>query len=276
MSESIIPNMLKSRLIEAINKEARFDGRKLSEYRDIKIERGISKNAESSVKVSFGKTEVLAGVKMAITEPYPDSQDEGTFMTTVELHPLASNDFEMGKPGIQSVEFARVIDRGIRESGFIDFKKLCIKEGEKVWQIFLDIFAINDDGNLLDVMGLAAIVALGSAKLPVYNKKEEKIEHELSKDSLPLVNENLSFNMTFHKIGEKIVADISKDEEAVSNYRISLAMGEVKGKPRITAIQKGKEGAISQKDMENILNTAELKLKEMFPRIEEEVFGKGK
>ena len=266
--------MLRSRIIEAINGNTRFDGRKLSEYREIKIERGISKNAESSVKVSFGKTEVLAGVKMGLAEPYPDSQDEGTFMTTVELHPMASNDFEMGKPGIQSVEYARVIDRGIRESGFLDFKKLCITEGEKVWQVFLDIFAINNDGNLLDVMGLAAIVALGSAKLPVYNKKEDKIEHELSKDSLPLVKENLSFNMTLHKIGEKIVADVSKEEESISSYRISIAMGEAKESPRITAMQKGKEGAISQEDMENILNTAELKLKEMFPRVKEEVFGK--
>ena len=37
------------------------------------------------------------------------------------------NNFDIGRPGIEAIELARVIDRGIRESGFIDFKKLCIK-----------------------------------------------------------------------------------------------------------------------------------------------------
>ena len=78
---------------------------------------------------------------MAVVAPYPDSPAAGTFMTTVELHPMASQQFEIGRPGIKSVELSRVVDRGIRESGFIDFEKLCIKEGEKVWQVFLDIFA---------------------------------------------------------------------------------------------------------------------------------------
>jgi exosome complex component RRP42 len=78
--------------------------------------------------------QVLAGVKMELVQPYPDSPDEGTFMTTAELHPMASNEFDIGKPGIEAIEVGRIIDRGIRESGIIDWEKLCIKEGEKVWQ----------------------------------------------------------------------------------------------------------------------------------------------
>jgi len=134
------------------------------DYREISVEKNINPSAASVVRVKFGKTEVLAGVHLAVTTPYPDSPDEGTLMTSAELHPLASQQFEIGRPGINAVELSRI--RGIRESGFIDFKKLCIEEGEKVWQVFVDIFTINDDGNLLDVAGLAALIALGNAKMP--------------------------------------------------------------------------------------------------------------
>ena len=275
MSNIKIPNLQIKKIIESVNKDKRLDNRKSEEYRELKVEMGLSKNAETSCSVKFGDTEVYCGVKLGVTEPYPDSQDEGTFMTTAELRPLASPDFEQGPPRINAIELGRVIDRGIRESGFIDFKKLCIKEGEKVWQVFLDIYAINDDGNLFDVAGLAALIALGNAKMPVYNEKEGKIEHELSKNSLPLNKEALSFNMTLHKIGNKIVVDPSKDEEAISDYRISIAVGDAgKNTPRITAMQKGKKGAINEEDMENILKLVEVKWKEMFPKVKKFVWGK--
>jgi len=273
MAESMIPNLQRDKIVEYLSNGKRLDGRGLLDYREIEVEKGISKNAESAVRVKIGKTEVLAGVKMALTQPYPDSPSEGTFMTTVELHPMASQDYEMGRPGINAVELGRVIDRGIRESGFIDFKKLCIEEGEKVWQVFLDIIALNDDGNIMDAAGLAALIALGSAKMPKYNKEENKIEHELSKDSLPLNKDALSFNMTLHKIGGKIVFDVTREEEIISDFRISIAIGDNNGNPRITAMQKGKEGAISTEDMENILKIVCDKWKEMFPGIREHVFG---
>jgi len=272
--ENGLPSLQKERLIEYLKEGKRLDGRKVDEYRDIEINLGLSENAEGSCSVKFGDTEVWVGVKLGITEPYPDSQDEGTFMTSAELNPMASEDFESGPPRINSIELARIIDRGIRESGFIDFKKLCIKEGEKVWQVFLDIYAINDDGNLLDVAGLASLIALGNAKMPVYNEKEEKIEHELSKDALPLNKDVMAFSMTFHKIGESLVADVSAEEEKASDYRITIAVADNKGKPRITAMQKGKEGAISEEDMEKILKLAEDKWKEMFPKISKFVWGK--
>lgn len=274
MSDYIIPNLQREKIIECIAMGKRLDGRGLGDYREIEVETGISKNAEAAVRVRMGKTEVLAGVKMEVTTPYADSANEGTFMASAELHPMASEQFDLGKPGINAVELARIIDRGIRESGFIDFEKLCIKEGEKVWQVFLDIVALNDDGNLLDVAGLAALIALGNARMPVYNEAESKIEHEFTDNPLPLNKEAMSFNMTFHKIGDSIVADVNEEEEAVSDFRLSIAVGDNDGEPRITAMQKGKAGAISEKDMETILNLVSSKWEEMFPKVRKYVFGK--
>jgi len=268
----VMPNLQKEKIESYLNEGKRLDGRKIDECRKLVVEDGVSKNSASAVRVKMGKTEVLAGVHLALATPYPDSLDQGTFMTSAELHPMASQQFDIGRPGINSVELARVIDRGIRESGFIDMKALCIKEGEKVYQVFVDIFAINDDGNILDVAGLAALIALGRARMPIYNEEEDRIEGYSETERIPLEKDVLSFSMTFHKVGDVIVADVSKDEEAVSKFRLTIAMGDNEGKPRITAMQKGKAGTISDDDMENILKLAESKWAEMFPKIKEYVF----
>ena len=76
------------------------------------------------------------------------------------------------------------------------------------------------------------------------------------------------------KIGNQIVLDPVKEEEEISDYRISLAIADNGGKPRITAIQKGKEGAISDEDMDKILSLLEKKFDEMFPKISKYVWGK--
>jgi exosome complex component RRP42 len=274
MSKNVMPNLQKDKIEAYLNNEGkRFDGRKPDEYRELVVEDDVSKNSASAVRVKFGKTEVLAGVHLALATPYPDSPDAGTFMTSAELHPMASQQFDIGRPGINSIELARVVDRGIRESGFIDMKKLCIKKGEKVYQVFVDIFAINDDGNILDVAGLAALIALGRARMPIYNEEEDMIDGYSDSKKIPLEKDVLSFSMTFHKVGDVIVADVGRDEEVISKFRLTVAMGDNDGKPRITAMQKGKAGTISSGDMENILKLAESKWAEMFPKIKEYVFG---
>src|SRR3989338_4001903 len=118
----IASNITKKRIAEYLSEGKRFDSRKMLEHRDIKIELGISKKADGSARVKFGNTEVLAGVKMDVLKPYPDSQDAGVLTVTVELLPLASENFELGPPGIEAIELARIVDRGLRETGFIDFK----------------------------------------------------------------------------------------------------------------------------------------------------------
>lgn len=270
----MITNLQKKRIVDYLKEDKRFDGRKSEEFRDMSVELNISENAESSCSLKLGKTEVYAGVKMAVVTPYADSADEGTFMTTMELGPIADNGYEMGAPKIEAIEMGRVIDRGIRESGFLDLKKLVIKEGEKVWQVFLDIYAINNDGNVFDAAAIAALIALANAKLPKYNAEEDKIEHEFTKNPLPINKEAMSINLTLHKIGDKIVVDPSKEEEFISDYRLSVAIADNGGEPRITAMQKGKEVGITREEMNTILDMIEKKYKDYFPTVSKLIYGK--
>src|SRR3989338_8248420 len=146
--------LTKNRIRDYLSSGKRLDGRSVDEFREILIETGISKKAEGSARVKIGKTEVLVGVKMDVGTPYPDSLDSGNLMVTAELLPLSSPRIELGPPKYDAIEIGRVVDRGIRESKIIELEKLCIKEGEKVWTVFIDIYSLNDDGNLIDEAGI--------------------------------------------------------------------------------------------------------------------------
>jgi len=258
------PNLTGERIKQYLAEGKRFDGRKPDEFRKIVIETGVVKNADGSARVKIGQTEVLVGVKMDVGTPYPDSQDKGTMMVTTELLPLSSPRFEYGPPKFPSIELARVIDRGIRESKFIDFKKLCIEEGEKVWTVFIDIYTINDDGNLMDAAGFGAVAALKNAKMPKYDKKEEKVLFgDLTKNPIPL-KKDVTIPITIHKIGNNFLVDPTREEEDVSEVRVTI--GSFNG--NISSMQKAELKPLSIKEFEEILDLSEKVNKDVMKKIQ--------
>ena len=243
-------------ILSLIQQDKRVDERKLDQYREIKVETKISKNAEGSARCKIGDTEVLVGVKMDIGEPYTDSPDEGTIIVTAELSPIASPLFELGPPGQQATELARIVDRGIRESKAIDFKKLCIKEGEKIWLIFIDIYPLNDDGNLIDASVLASLAALKHAKFPKI-KDDRVVFGEFTDKKLELTK--LPVTLTFGKINDKILVDLNSKEESVIDARLSISVYD----ENIHAMQKGGDKVITLEDVEKMIDLAIKKEKEL-------------
>lgn len=252
------------RIKKYLQEGKRFDKRNPEEFREILIETGISKNAEGSAKVKLGNTEVFVGIKMDVSEPYPDSPKSGNLMVTAELLPLSSPRFEYGPPKFEAIELGRVLDRGIRESKFIDFEKLCIEEGKKVWNVFIDIYSINDDGNLFDAAGIAILAALKDAKIPKYDEEEGKVLFgELTDKKIPLIKD-VPISITIHKIGEKLLVDPTKEEEDLSEARITIgSTGH-----SISSMQKGNTEIISIKEMDEILDLVEKAYKEVYSKIE--------
>ena len=263
----ITPPLTAERIHEYFSEGKRFDGRKLDEFREITIETGVSKNAEGSARVKVGKTEVLVGIKMDVGTPYPDSQDKGNLMVTVELLPLSSSRFETGPPQFDSIEIARVIDRGIRESKFIELEKLCIKEGEKVWTVFIDIYSINDDGNLLDAAGIGAVAALKSAKIPKYDEEKEKTQFgEWTNKSIPL-SKDMPISLTIHKIGNILIVDPDKEEEDISETRVTIASCD----GVIHSMQKGNAKELSVEEFNKVLDLVEKTEREISKKIEKAI-----
>lgn len=230
----------------SIENGRRIDGRGFDDIRDISIETDIiSDKAEGSSLVKLGNSEVLCGIKLAVGEPYSDNPDSGVMMTGAELVPIASPDFETGRPGEDAVELARVVDRGIRESHMIDLDKLCITPSEKVWMVFLDLHVLNHDGNLIDASTLACVSALKNAWVPKY--EDGQIVREKSMD-LPLTKIPLSF--TFAKIGSSIVIDPILDEEYAMDARLTVTTAD----KAIHAMQKGETGAMSSKEIDDMVD----------------------
>jgi len=250
---------LKPFMAALLAKQMREDGRGVFDYRPIEIEVNPIPRANGSARVKIGATEVLVGVKMDVAKPFPDTPDEGVLMVNAELSPLANPEFESGPPGPAAVELARVVDRGIRESHAIDVEKLCIVPKEKVWMIFVDIYPMNDDGNLLDAAALAAMIALKKAVIPKYDEKEGQVLHkELTKEKLPM--KALPMLTTFGKINGSIFVDPTRREEKALDSRLSIATLE---DGTVSAMQKGGFGTFTQKEIAELLELSAEKGKEL-------------
>jgi exosome complex component RRP42 len=236
----------------------RGDGRKLDEYREIKIESNPIYKAEGSARVRLGETEVIAGVKMSVGTPFSDKPNEGVLMVGAEFSPLASPKFETGPPREDAIELARVVDRGIRESGAIDTEKLCIEKGEKVWIVNLDIHILNHAGNLIDASGTAALQALLNSKMPEYDKKTDTTDYEKKTKKLPV--KFMPLPITFAKIGNTMVIDPDSDEESVMGTRLVVTLNE---SGNVCALQKSGSEALIMEDIETSIGLAEKKSKEL-------------
>src|SRR3989344_3211335 len=214
-------------IISLVEQGKRIDGRKFDEIREIVLEPNISKNAEGSARCKIGDTEVLVGVKMDIGEPYPDSPDKGS-----------------------------IVDRGIRESKAIDFKKLVITSGEKCWILFIDIYPINDSGNLIDASALGTLVALKNTRY-VKEENNKAVFGEFTNKKLEL--EKTPITVTFVKIGNNILLDPNSKEEEVAEARLSAAVYN----GRIYALQKGGDKGFSEKEIESMIDIAIKKEKDL-------------
>jgi exosome complex component RRP42 len=261
---SITAEIKKDYIIKLAKTGKRLDNRKFDEFRKINIETGTIKKAEGSAKVTIGNTQVIAGIKIDLGDPYPDTPDSGVMTTAAELIPMASPDFESGPPDSKSIELARVVDRGIRESKIIDIDKLCIVPSEKVWMIFIDIHILDYDGNLFDTASLAALAALMTAKVPIERLKPileslqekypliKKYLKEYTKD-FPLPLSEPPISCTSAKFNSIVVTDPSLDEEQIAEARLTIAT-DTKGD--IRAMQKGLNGSFTVDEIKKVIKSS--------------------
>jgi exosome complex component RRP42 len=252
----VIADIKRDHIKKLVESGKRLDGRGLDDYRSIEIKKGLFLNAEGSAQVSMGGTQVAAGVKMILGEPFPDMPDKGVLTTGAELVPLASPTFESGPPRPMAIEVARVVDRGIRESGCIDVAKLCIAEGESVWIVFMDIHVLDYDGNLFDASTLACVSALMDSKIP--KVEDGKVVFEEKTGPLPLTEKPIS--TTYAKIGRAIAVDPYLEEEQVLDARLTIASTQ---KGEICAMQKGMSGSFSKEEVISTIDRGIEKAKEL-------------
>jgi exosome complex component RRP42 len=261
---AITPVIKKDYIVKLAENGNRQDGRKFDDFRKIELETNVIEKAEGSAKCKIGNTQVIAGIKMDIGEPYPDIPEEGVMVTAAELIPLASPDFEAGPPRENAIELARVVDRGIRESKVIEVDKLCIVSHKKIWMVFIDIHILDYDGNLFDAASLAALAALMTTNVPI-----ERVRPMLEKDEenkeiikkylddnpkdypLPLLDPPIS--CTSVKYNGFVVMDPSLDEEEIADARLTVATDK---NGDIRAMQKGLNGSFTTDEIKKVIKAS--------------------
>lgn len=248
----IIAEIKRDHILNLLKNGKREDGRKVDDFREISVITNCIESADGSARVKIGKTEIIAGIKIIPGTPFPDTPNMGVLTTGAELIPMAHASFESGPPGEDAIELARVVDRGIRESGMVDVEKLCIVPGEKVWMVFIDMYALDHDGNLFDAANLAAVCALKTAIIPMS-------QYGFGDDTtLPITCTPVS--ITEAKIGNELIVDPNFDEEAISTARLTVTTDD---KGNFRAMQKGGKGSITRDELSLCLDRAVEKGKEI-------------
>jgi exosome complex component RRP42 len=251
-SSIILEHLRKEQMDELLKIERRLDGRTLTDYRELKIETDLIKKAEGSALVTLGNTQVIAGVKAEVDRPFSDMPDKGLLICNAEVLPLASAYAEPGPPDENAIELARVVDRGIRESGMIDLKQLVIKEGEKVYAVFVDVSVLNVDGNLFDATSYAVVSALLTSKIPKYELRDDEIVRTDEYLQTPI--NTIPVSITMARIGDAIIVDPTAEEEACMDARTTMTVDT--NNNDVCAVQKGGSGTFSPEQIKYMVDLA--------------------
>ena len=235
MNVTILDDLKKKKILALLKQGQRVDGRAFDESRQLIIDTGVIPKAEGSARVRLGDTEVVCGVKVQPDKPFPDLGDRGIFICTAEILPLADPTAEPGPPGEDVIELARVVDRGIRESGMVDLKQLVLEKDKSVIGIFIDNSVTDYDGNLFDACSYASVASVLSCKIPKFNYTEGVVTKVDGEFTAPPIT-TIPVSITMAKIGDYIIVDPNADEWACMDARITITTNAA---GNICAIQKG-------------------------------------
>jgi len=263
-STIIVEHLRKQQMWDAISKGRRLDGRNLDEVRPIHIELDIIEKANGSARVNLGNSEVVAGVKVETGEPFEGLENKGALILSAEVLPTASPYSEPGPPDEETIELARVVDRGIRESQMIDLDKLVLVPGKIVYTIFVDCSVINADGNLFDATSYAVVSALISSKLPVFEVQDDKVVDTGKRQDPPITT--IPVSITSVRIGDVVIFDATAEEEACMDARITLTTN---SNGHYTAIQKGSTGAFTVEQIRKTADIARIKGEKIRTKLKE-------
>jgi exosome complex component RRP42 len=263
-STIIVEHLRRQQMWDVISQGKRLDGRVLDEMRTLEAELDIIKKANGSAKVKLGDSEVIAGIKVETGEPFEGLENKGALIISAEVLPTASPYIEPGPPDEETIELARVVDRGIRESEMLDLDRLVLVPGKIVYTIFVDCSVINIDGNLLDATSYAVVSALLSCKLPIFEIEDGKVVDTGKTQDPPLTT--IPVSITQVRIGDTIILDPTAEEEACMNARITITTN---SDGDYAAIQKGFTGGFSREQIKKAAEMARIKGEQVRAKLQE-------
>ncbi|XP_034484164.1 exosome complex component RRP45 [Drosophila innubila] len=180
----------------AAKQSARFDGRKLNEFRDVELTFGAD---WGTVTVSMGETKVLAQVSCDLGTPTSARGNEGTLHLNVDIKGVAFLDEVQATHDQRSLTLNSLLERTFRSSRCLDLESLCIAVEQHVWCVRVDINVLNHDGNLYDASTIAALAALMHFRRPEVSYIDDQIRtySERERELMPLLFLHYPVSVTY-------------------------------------------------------------------------------
>ncbi|KAK0445390.1 ribosomal protein S5 domain 2-type protein [Armillaria borealis] len=253
---------------EALKQSLRLDGRLPLELRAPKLTYG---SELGYVECALGKTRVIANVDAKMVKPLPERPFEGLLTIHSEISPMASSEYELGRPSEEEITITRMLDKVLRRSDAIDKESLCILAGQRVWHLRLTLHFLSDAGNLLDCACLAGIVALKHFRRPeVEVIGDEVTVHSPSERApVPLAIHHTPFCLTFAFFPDETtqpVLDPTLLEQRLSTGLMSVALN---AQRELCVVQKMGGVPLVAEDVLKIVNIAVTKVKELDALVED-------
>lgn len=192
-----------------------------------------------------------------LDQPMGGRPSEGTIKFNVDIARAQYSKLFKNKDPVRvnhyMIELGRFIERSFRESKAIDLESLCVQAGRRVWHLQVDLKILNDDGNIPDVLGYAAL-----GVLRVYRRPDVSIDssvpgglvvHSLDdREGVPLTLHHFPVCLTFASFdeGDVIVVDPSSLEESTCDGRLTIS---VTPQGELCAVQKAQGYGMSQADV---------------------------
>ena len=220
--------------------ELRVDGRGPLDVRRTAYQFGPR---DGQCEVTLGQTRVLAVVSATLEQPSGGRSNEGSVSINVEFSPMASPNFEPGRPGEEASEVAVVLERAIRETGAVDVESLCVLAGKHVWHIRCDVHVLDACGNVVGASSLAAAAALLSFRRPEATVSPETrrvvVHSAATREPVALALRHLPVAVTFGFFEEHdglLIVDPTIKEETVSGGEMVVVLN---AHDELCAVHKG-------------------------------------
>ncbi|KAF5842080.1 ribosomal protein S5 domain 2-type protein [Dunaliella salina] len=218
-ADTFITNNEKAFIIKALQEECRLDGRRPFDFRKPKFQFSLD---DSSATLTLGTTRVMTVISAVLEAPFPDRPNEGSIRFNAEFSPMASPAFEAGRPSVDAVELARLIERGLRGSGAVDTEALCVLAGRMVWALRCDMHVLDHGGNLVDACMLCALAACLAFRRPEVvvgggpTGTDIVVQPKELREPIPLTIHHHPVSTTFalYEDGSTIAVDPSLREQA--------------------------------------------------------------
>ncbi|WP_203361567.1 ribonuclease PH [Bacillus sp. REN10] len=229
----------------------RVDGRNTNELRNVHIETDFLKHPEGSVLITVGDTRVICTASIEDrVPPFMRGSGKGWISAEYSMLPRATEqrnirESSKGKVSGRTMEIQRLIGRALR--AVVDLEAI----GERT--VWIDCDVIQADGGTRTASITGAFVAMAIAL--------DRLQQEKELPTFPVTNFLAATSVGVVK-DHGVVLDLNYIEDSQAEVDMNVVMT---GAGEFVELQgTGEEATFSMKDLQSLLESAQIGLKQLF------------